>query len=161
MLNFVVRCYRVPVRMGKIIRHAMRHHWHIGHHSAHVIYHGTIATMLVCVVVGVPALWLLPPSAQPEVIPPVAMIIPPTLIVPLPSDRASDSDYPPPFLPGVLFPPGDQLNAPQPSPLPPVASMWPHTQDTPMDRVLAVAEPASIAVFAVGILALLIVRRLR
>jgi hypothetical protein len=55
MLSFVLRCSRVPIRAGKVIRRAMRHHWGLSHHAAHLVQHIAISSILVCVVV--PIVW--------------------------------------------------------------------------------------------------------
>lgn len=55
MLSYVLRCTRVPLRVGKTIRHAMRHHWGLSHHAARAVYHLGVGSMLVCV--AVPIVW--------------------------------------------------------------------------------------------------------
>lgn len=69
MLTYVLRCWRVPIRVGKAVRHAMRRHWGLSHHAARVVYHASVGSALVCVAVPA-ALWALPPPGI--VAPPLA-----------------------------------------------------------------------------------------
>jgi hypothetical protein len=161
MLSYVLRCSRVPVRMGKVIRHAIRHHWNIGHHASHVVYHVGVAalgTMLVCVAVP---LALLPPGA---IAPPAAEspASPSPPIAQLPTDRGF---IPPAFVPGLLFSPahGEMPELSPPSgrlimEIPPADILLPVVIPA-IPLGLAVAEPSSILVFAVGVMVLLMLRR--
>jgi hypothetical protein len=44
MNAFVIRCYRAQAHVGKVVRSAIRHHWNVGHTTAHAIYGGLVIT---------------------------------------------------------------------------------------------------------------------
>jgi hypothetical protein len=44
MNPFAIRCYRAQAHVGKVVRAAIRQHFHIGHTAAHVIYRSALIT---------------------------------------------------------------------------------------------------------------------
>lgn len=56
MNAFVIRCYRAQAHVGKVVRSAIRHHWNVGHTTAHVIYHGAVITCVMVPLVTADAL---------------------------------------------------------------------------------------------------------
>jgi hypothetical protein len=168
MLQFALRCVRVPLRMGKTIRHAMRHHVGLSHHVSHHVFHVILGSMLVCTVVP-GALWLLPPAAGPPT-PPSGVFVPvpnaggDVAIVPVPLAQPGDSR----FVPGLFyFPHTTPREEPAEQPrygsvvltqagLPVLAS-----EDSPASGVSPhiLAEPTSLLLLVTGLAVLLVLRR--
>jgi hypothetical protein len=70
MLQFVLRCSRVPIRAGNVVDHAIRHHyWGVSHHASHLVHQLAVGTMVACVAVP---LWLT--AAPPAPSPPLARL---------------------------------------------------------------------------------------
>jgi hypothetical protein len=167
MLQFALRCSRVPLRMGKTIRHAMRHHVGLSHNAAHHVWHAVLGTMLVCTVVP-GALWLLPPAAGPPTGPaPSEIAVPPE--VPQPTGRGIGPAEAP-FVPGLFYfphttPTPREETAEQPrygsvvltqAGLPVLASQgFPASGVSP--HILA--EPTSLLLLVTGLAGLLVLRR--
>jgi hypothetical protein len=82
MNAFVIRCYRAQAHVGKVVRAAIRHHWHVSHTAAHVIYHGSVITC-VAVPLIVAGAHFVPSLSAPRA--PALAFSPPPLSIPEPA----------------------------------------------------------------------------